>query len=123
MGSIKAPSPEAPSPGGPSPGGPSPEAAPNTPPSVLAMRIGVVAAEAAFASFARNIDFDEVAEGGVDFEGSIDAADWPVFRLVLDTLAAAKGPGDTRTLDERWADALNDLARICLAAKRAGTAA
>ncbi|WP_261986937.1 13E12 repeat family protein [Actinomadura sp. HBU206391] len=81
------------------------------------MRIGVVAAEAAFASFARSIDFDEVAAGDLDFEGSIGAADWPVFRLVLDTLAAPAGQGDTRTLDERRADALNDLARICLAAK------
>jgi hypothetical protein len=87
------------------------------PATVLAMRIGVVAAETAFAAFARTIDFDDVAAGDLDFEGSIGAADWPVFRLVLDTLAAPAGPGDTRTLDERRADALNDLARICLAAK------
>ena len=106
------------SPGGSSPEtGSSPEAGSSaTPTSVLAMRIGVVAAEAAFAAFARTIDFDEVAAGDVDFEGSIGAADWPVFSLVLDTLAAAR-PGDSRTLDERRADALNDLARICLAAK------
>lgn len=90
-----------------------------TPPSVLAMRIGVVAAEAAFASFARTIDFDEVAAGDLDFEGSIGPAEWPVFSLVIDTLAAA-GPADSRTLDQRRADALNDLARICLAAKNAG---
>jgi hypothetical protein len=94
---------------------------PQTPPSVLAMRIGVVAAEAAFGSFARTIDFDDVAAGDVDFEGSIPAAEWPVFALVLDTLAAAE-PGDTRTLEQRRADALSDLARICLAAKRSGTA-
>jgi hypothetical protein len=82
------------------------------------MRIGVVAAEAAFAAFARTIDFDEVADGDLDFEGAIGPADWPVFSIVLDTLAAPTGPGDARTLDERRADAMNDLARICLAAKR-----
>jgi hypothetical protein len=122
MGSTETPSPEAPSHDKAPDTGPT-ATHPGAPPSVLAMRIGVVAAEAAFASFARNIDFDEVAAGDLDFEGSIGAADWPVFRLVLDTLAAATGPGDTRTLDQRRADALNDLARICLAAKRAGVAA
>ncbi|MBC6459785.1 DUF222 domain-containing protein [Actinomadura sp. HBU206391] len=118
MGSIETPSPATPSARPPSTDTPTADAASSdTPPSVLAMRIGVVAAEAAFASFARSIDFDEVAAGDLDFEGSIGAADWPVFRLVLDTLAAPAGQGDTRTLDERRADALNDLARICLAAK------
>lgn len=90
-------------------------------PAALAMRIGVVAAEAALASFARNIDLDEVADGAVDFRGSIGPAEWPVFSLVLDTLAAA-GPDDDRPIDERRVDALNDLARICMAAKRAGAA-
>ncbi|MCW2886726.1 MAG: hypothetical protein QOE54_327 [Streptosporangiaceae bacterium] len=89
-------------------------------PSVLAMRIGVVAAEAAFATFARNIDIEEAAEGGFDVEGYIGPAEWPVFSLVLDTLSAAE-PGDTRSLDERRADALRDLARICLAVKDSGT--
>ncbi|SEF84830.1 hypothetical protein SAMN04489712_102257 [Thermomonospora echinospora] len=88
-------------------------------PAALAMRIGVVAAQAALASFARNLDLDEVAEGGVDFRGAIGPAEWPVFSLVVDTLAAAD-PADDRPLDERRVDALNDLARICLAAKQAG---
>jgi hypothetical protein len=86
-------------------------------PAALAMRIGVVAAEAALASFARNLDLDEMEDGDVDFRGAIGPAEWPVFSLVLDTLAAAD-PGDTRPLDERRVDALNDLARICMAAKR-----
>lgn len=90
-------------------------------PAALAMRIGVVAAEAALASFARNIDLDEIAEGDVDFRGSIGPAEWPVFSLVVDTLAAAD-PHDERPIDERRVDALNDLARICMAAKRAGAA-
>lgn len=90
-------------------------------PAALAMRIGVVAAEAALATFARNLDLDDL-EGGIDFEGAIGPAEWPVFSLVIDTLAEA-GPGDARGLDERRADALNDLARICMAAKqRAGAA-
>lgn len=88
-------------------------------PAALAMRIGVVAAEAAFAAFARTMDLDEIMSGDLDFEGCVRPAEWPVFSLVLDTLAAA-GPGDPRTLHERRADALDDLARICLAAKRAG---
>ncbi|RAY13312.1 hypothetical protein DPM19_19700 [Actinomadura craniellae] len=90
-------------------------------PAALAMRIGVVAAEAAFASFARNVDLDEVAEGEADFRGQIGPAEWPVFSLVLDTLAAPE-PGDERTVEERRVAALNDLARICLAAKEAGSA-
>jgi len=86
-------------------------------PSELAMRIGVVAAEAAFATFARSIDVQELDEGGeLDLEGQIARAEWPLFSLVLDTLAAAE-PGDPRSLDERRADALRDLARICLAVK------
>lgn len=84
-------------------------------PAALAMRIGVVAAEAALATFARNLDLDDLADG-VDFQGAIGPAEWPVFSLVIDTLAEA-GPGDDRSLDERRADALNDLARICMAAK------
>jgi hypothetical protein len=84
------------------------------------MRIGVVAAEAAFATFARAIDvaeFAELDEGGeLDLEGQIARSEWPLFSLVLDTLAAAE-PGDTRSLDQRRADALRDLARICLAVK------
>ncbi|MFD0683099.1 hypothetical protein [Actinomadura fibrosa] len=88
-------------------------------PAALAMRIGVVAAEAALATFARNLDLEDL-EGGVDFQGAIGPAEWPVFSLVIDTLAEAS-PDDSRTLDERRADALNDLARICMAAKtRAG---
>jgi hypothetical protein len=87
-----------------------------TSPSVLAMRIGVVAAEAAFATFARNMDVEEAAESGFDVEGYIGPAEWPVFSLVLDTLSAME-PGDVRSLDERRADALRDLARICLAVK------
>ncbi|MEU5882071.1 hypothetical protein [Spirillospora sp. NPDC047279] len=92
-------------------------------PAALAMRIGVVAAEAALATFARNLDLDDLADGDVDFQGSISPAEWPVFSLVIDTLAEA-GPADGRSLDERRADALNDLARICMAAKhrRAGAA-
>ncbi|GAA2419886.1 hypothetical protein GCM10010191_33790 [Actinomadura vinacea] len=91
-------------------------------PAALAMRIGVVAAEAALATFARNLDLDEVESGEVDFRGAIGPAEWPVFSLVIDTLAEA-GPGDDRPLDERRVDALNDLARICMAAKgRAGAA-
>jgi len=81
------------------------------------MRIGVVAAEAAFATFARSVDVEDLEEGGeLDLEGQIGRSEWPVFSLVLDTLAAAE-PGDPRTLDERRADALRDLARICLAVK------
>lgn len=80
------------------------------------MRIGVVAAEAAFATFARNIDVERLADGDVDFEGSVGPAEWPLFSLVIDTLAAAD-PGDDRPLDERRVDALNDLARLCLAVK------
>ncbi|XVQ12833.1 hypothetical protein ACQP1W_09835 [Spirillospora sp. CA-255316] len=91
-------------------------------PAALAMRIGVVAAEAALATFARNLDLEEVESGEVDFRGSIGPAEWPVFSLVIDTLAEAD-PGDDRPLDERRVDALNDLARICMAAKqRAGAA-
>ncbi|MFF5263214.1 hypothetical protein ACFY4C_30150 [Actinomadura viridis] len=86
-------------------------------PAALAMRIGVVAAEAALATFARNLDLDEIADGEVDFRGAIGPAEWPVFSLVIDTLAEAD-PGDERPLDERRVDALNDLARICMAAKR-----
>ncbi|GAA3943049.1 hypothetical protein GCM10023085_26050 [Actinomadura viridis] len=86
-------------------------------PAALAMRIGVVAAEAALATFARNLDLDEIADGDVDFRGAIGPAEWPVFSLVIDTLAEAD-PGDERPLDERRVDALNDLARICMAAKR-----
>jgi hypothetical protein len=89
-------------------------------PAALAMRIGLVAAEAALASFARNLDLDQVAEGEVDFQGAIGPAEWPVFSLVVDTLATVD-PADDRPLDERRVDALNDLARICLAAKRART--
>lgn len=85
-------------------------------PAALAMRIGVVAAEAALATFARHLDLDDLEEG-IDFQGAIGPAEWPVFSLVIDTLAEA-GPGDDRTLDERRADALNDLARICMAAKQ-----
>ncbi|GLW62319.1 hypothetical protein Arub01_05630 [Actinomadura rubrobrunea] len=86
------------------------------------MRIGVAAAEAALATFARHIDLDDLAEGDVDFEGAISPAEWPVFSLVIDTLAEAHA-GDGRSLDERRAEALNDLARICMAAKeRAGAA-
>ncbi|MFC6878470.1 MULTISPECIES: hypothetical protein [Actinomadura] len=85
-------------------------------PAALAMRIGVVAAEAALATFARNLDLDDLEDGGVDFQGAIGPAEWPVFSLVIDTLAEADR-GDGRTLDERRADALNDLARICMAAK------
>lgn len=90
-------------------------------PAALAMRIGVAAAEAALASFARNLDLDELADGGVDFRGAIGPAEWPVFSLVVDTIATAD-PGDTRPLDERRVDALNDLARICLAAGRTSAA-
>jgi hypothetical protein len=89
-----------------------------TSPSVLAMRIGVVAAETAFATFARNVDLEEAADDGYDFEGYISPAEWPLFSLVLDTLAAAE-PGDARPLEERRADAIRDLARICLAVKDA----
>ncbi|MBW8481277.1 hypothetical protein [Actinomadura parmotrematis] len=90
-------------------------------PAALAMRIGVVAAEAALATFARNLDLDDLASGDVDFQGAISPSEWPVFSLVIDTLAEAS-PGDDRPLDERRADALNDLARICLAAKQRATA-
>ncbi|MFI0353605.1 hypothetical protein [Actinomadura sp. 9N407] len=91
-------------------------------PAALAMRIGVVAAEAALATFARNLDLDEVEDGEVDFRGAIGPAEWPVFSLVIDTLAEGR-PGDERSLDERRVEALNDLARICMAAKqRAGAA-
>ncbi|MFI0452868.1 hypothetical protein [Actinomadura sp. 6N118] len=85
-------------------------------PAALAMRIGIVAAEAALATFARNLDLDDLADG-VDFQGSIGPAEWPVFSLVIDTLAESSAD-DGRSLDERRADALNDLARICMAAKR-----
>jgi hypothetical protein len=91
-------------------------------PAALAMRIGVVAAEAALATFARNLDLDEVEDGEIDFRGAIGPAEWPLFSLVIDTLAEG-GPGDDRSLDERRVEALNDLARICMAAKqRAGAA-
>ena len=81
------------------------------------MRIGVVAAEAAFATFARSVDVGDLDDDGeLDLEGQIGRSEWPLFSLVLDTLAAAD-PGDPRTLDERRADALRDLARICLAVK------
>jgi hypothetical protein len=93
--------------------------APDHEPAALAMKIGLVAAEAAFASFARAIDVDEIIDGDLDIEGCLGPAEWPVFSLVLDTLAAAE-PDDPRTLGERRVDALNDLARICLAAKRTG---
>ena len=93
---------------------------PEREPAALAMRIGVVAAEAALATFARNLDIDDL-EDGVDFQGTISPAEWPVFSLVIDTLAEAS-PGDVRSLDERRADALNDLARICMAAKERGAA-
>ncbi|MEW2357261.1 hypothetical protein [Spirillospora sp. NPDC029432] len=86
-------------------------------PAALAMRIGVVAAEAALATFARNLDLDEVEDGEVDFRGAIGPAEWPLFSLVIDTLAEAS-PDDERTLDERRVAALNDLARICMAAKQ-----
>ena len=85
-------------------------------PAALAMRIGVAAAEAALATFARNLDLEELESGEVDFRGSIGPAEWPVFSLVIDTLAEAD-PDDDRPLDERRVDALNDLARICMAAK------
>ncbi|OLT30200.1 hypothetical protein BJF79_09835 [Actinomadura sp. CNU-125] len=84
-------------------------------PAALAMRIGVVAAEAALAAFARNLDVDDLADG-IDFQGAIGPAEWPLFSLVIDTLAEA-APGDERPLDERRADALNDLARICMATR------
>ncbi|MBA9007533.1 MULTISPECIES: hypothetical protein [Thermomonospora] len=90
-------------------------------PAALAMRIGLVAAEAALASFARHLDLDDL-DGEVDFRGAIGPAEWPVFSLVVDTIATAD-PTDDRPLDERRVDALNDLARICLAAKRAGSPA
>ncbi len=89
-------------------------------PAALAMRIGVAAAEAALATFARNLDLDDLADG-VDFQGAIGPAEWPVFSLVIDTLAEA-APGDHRTLDERRAGALDDLARICIAARNRGAA-
>jgi hypothetical protein len=85
-------------------------------PAALAMRIGVVAAEAALATFARNLDLDDVESGEIDFRGAISPAEWPLFSLVIDTLAEAD-PGDDRPLDERRVDALNDLARICMAAR------
>jgi hypothetical protein len=85
-------------------------------PAALAMRIGVVAAEAALATFARNLDLDEVESGEIDFRGAISPAEWPLFSLVIDTLAEA-APEDDRPLDERRVDALNDLARICMAVK------
>ena len=44
-------------------------------PAALAMRIGVVAAEAALATFARNLDLDDLADG-VDFQGAIGPAEW-----------------------------------------------
>jgi hypothetical protein len=86
-------------------------------PAALAMRIGVVAARAALATFARHLDLDEIESGEVDFRGAISPAEWPVFSLVIDTLAEAD-PGDERPLDERRVDALNDLARICMAAQQ-----
>ncbi|GAA3198954.1 hypothetical protein [Actinocorallia longicatena] len=85
-------------------------------PAVLAMRIGVVAAEAALATFLHNVDFSEAEEEGFDLRGFIAPADWPVFSLVLDTLAAAT-PGDPRPLEERRSQALIDLARVCRAAR------
>lgn len=86
------------------------------------MRIGVVAAEAAFATFARNVDVEDVLDGCYDIEGSIGPDEWPVFSLVLDTLAAAD-PGDTRPIEERRVTALNDLARLCLAVNERAVAA
>ncbi|MEO5876445.1 MAG: hypothetical protein ABIS86_00690 [Streptosporangiaceae bacterium] len=88
----------------------------DTSPAVLAMRIGVVAAEAALETFLRNVDFEEAEEEGFDLRGYIAPADWPVFSLVLDTLAAA-GPGDPRPLEERRSAAIVDLARVCRAAR------
>jgi hypothetical protein len=85
-------------------------------PAALAMRIGVVAAEAALATFARNLDLDEVESGEVDFRGAISPTEWPLFSLVIDTLAESV-PGDDRPLDERRVEALNDLARICIAVR------
>ncbi len=85
-------------------------------PAALALRIGVVAAEAALATFARNLDLDDLDSGDVDFQGAISPAEWPLFSLVIDTLAEA-APDDSRTLDERRAEALNDLARICMATR------
>ncbi|WP_019634678.1 hypothetical protein [Actinomadura atramentaria] len=89
---------------------------PDREPAALAMRIGVVAAEAALATFARNLDLDALADGPVDFQGAIGPHEWPIFSLVIDTLAEST-PDDDRPLDERRTEALNDLARICLAAK------
>lgn len=80
------------------------------------MRIGVVAAEAALSTFLHNVDFEEAAEEGFDLRGFIAPADWPVFSLVLDTLAAAV-PDDARPLEERRSQALIDLARLCRAAR------
>jgi hypothetical protein len=88
-------------------------------PAALAMRIGVVAAEAALATFVRNLDLDDLDDlgaGEVDFRGAISPAEWPVFSLVIDTLAEAD-PADDRPLGQRRVDALNDLARICMAVK------
>ena len=81
------------------------------------MRIGVAAAEVALATFARNMDLDDLGEDGVHFEGAISPSEWPLFSLVIDTLAEP-ALGDERSLDERRAEALNDLARICMAARR-----
>lgn len=94
---------------------------PERDPAALAMRIGVVAAEAALSVIVRNIDLDEVADGDADFRSVIGPAEWPIFSLVVDTLAESL-PGDVRSLDERRVAAIDDLARICLAAKRAGAA-
>lgn len=86
-------------------------------PAALAMRIGVAAAEVALATFARNMDLDDLGDDGVEFEGAIGPLEWPLFSLVIDTLAESHA-ADERSLDERRTEALNDLARICMAAKR-----
>ncbi|MCD0448092.1 hypothetical protein LO762_02600 [Actinocorallia sp. API 0066] len=85
-------------------------------PAALALRIGVVAAERALSTLLHNVDFEQAAEEGYDLRGFISAEDWPVFSLVLDTLAAP-APGDPRPLEERRSQALIDLARLCRAAR------
>ncbi|GAB2810920.1 hypothetical protein GCM10022221_05440 [Actinocorallia aurea] len=85
-------------------------------PAALAMRIGVVAAERALSTLLHNVDFEQAAEEGYDLRGFIAPEDWPVFSLVLDTLAAAD-PGDRRPLEQRRSQALVDLARLCRAAR------
>ncbi|WP_232835677.1 hypothetical protein [Actinocorallia populi] len=85
-------------------------------PAALAMRIGVVAAETALSTLLHNVDFEAAAEEDYDLRGFIAPADWPVFSLVLDTLAAPR-PGDDRPLAERRSQALLDLARLCRAAR------